>query len=73
LMQAENKIASTWQSSPDYQKAQAQSKKMPPIEAQRYMQQAFTQYRGNMLPSLLATEGGGANIPSFADAMKAME
>jgi len=73
LMQAENKIASTWQSSPDYQKAQAQSKNMAPIEAQRYMQQAFTQYRGNMLPSLLATEGGGANVSSFTDLMKAME
>jgi len=73
LLQAENKIASTWQSSPDYQKAQAQSKKMPPVEAQVFMQQAFMQYKGNMLPSLLAGQGGGANIPSFADAMKAME
>ena len=72
LMQAENKIASTWQSSPDYQKAQAQSKKMPPIEAQRYMQEAFTQYRGNMLPSLLATEGGGG-VPYYGDIYKATE
>ena len=71
LLQAENKIASTWQSSPDYQKAQAQSSKMPPVQAQIFMQQAFTQYRGNMLPSLMG--GSDAGIPSFADAMKAME
>lgn len=72
LMQAENKIASTWQSSPDYQKAQAQSKNMPPIEAQRYMQQAFIQYKGNMLPSLLATEGSGG-VPYYGDIYKATE
>ena len=71
LLQAENKIASTWQSSPDYQKAQAQSSKMPPVQAQIFMRQAFTQYRGNMLPSLMG--GSDAGIPSFADAMKAME
>ena len=71
LLQAENKIASTWQSSPDYRKAQAQSSKMPPVQAQIFMQQAFTQYRGNMLPSLMG--GSDAGIPSFADAMKAME
>ena len=71
LVQAENKAASTWQTSPDYQKAQAQAKKMPPIEAQRFMQNSWLQYKENMLPSLMG--GGGANIPSFADAMKAME
>lgn len=73
LVQAENKAASTWQSSPDYQKAQAQAKKMAPIEAQRFMQQSWLQYKDNMLPSLMGGQGGGANIPSFADAMKAME
>jgi len=71
LVQAENKAASTWQTSPQYQQAQAQSKKMPPIEAQRFMQNSWLQYKENMLPSLMG--GGGANIPSFADAMKAME
>jgi hypothetical protein len=71
LVQAENKAASTWQSSPQYQQAQAQAKKMAPIEAQRFMQNSWLQYKENMLPSLMG--GGGANIPSFADAMKAME
>jgi hypothetical protein len=73
LVQAENKVASTWQTSPDYRKAQEQSKKMPPIEAQKFMQQAFIQYKGNMLPSLLAGQGGGASVPSFSDMYKAME
>jgi len=72
LLGAENKIASTWQSSPDYQKAQAQASKLPPVQAQVFMQQAFTQYRGNMLPSLLATEGGGG-VPYYGDIYKATE
>ena len=71
LMQAENKIASTWQTSPDYQKAQAQSSKMPPVQAQIFMQQAFTQYKGNMLPSLMG--GSDAGIPTFSDMYKATE
>ena len=71
LMQAENKIASTWQTSPDYQKAQAQSSKMPPVQAQIFMQQAFTQYKGNMLPSLMG--GSDAGIPTFSDMFKATE
>jgi hypothetical protein len=71
LVQAENKAASTWQSSPQYQQAQAQAKKMAPIEAQRFMQNSWLQYKENMLPSLMG--GGGANIPSFNDMYKATE
>jgi hypothetical protein len=73
LLQAETKAASTWQSSPDYQKAQTQSKKMAPIEAQKFMYQEWLRYKDNMLPSLLAGQGGGANIPTWAEAMKAVE
>ena len=71
LVQAENKAASTWQSSPQYQQAQAQAKKMPSYEAQRFMQNSWLQYKDNMLPSLMG--GGGANIPSFNDMYKATE
>jgi hypothetical protein len=73
LLQAETKAASAWQSSPQFQEAQAKAKKMAPIEGQRFMQQSWLQYKDNMLPSLIGSQGGGANIPSFADAMKAVE
>lgn len=73
LTQAEAKAASTWESSSAYRTAQQQASKMPPIEAQRFMQQKWLEYRGNMLPSLFATEGGGANVPSFSDLYKATE
>jgi hypothetical protein len=73
LTQAEAKAASTWESSSAYRTAQQQASKMPPIEGQRFIQQKWLEYRGNMLPSLLATEGGGANVPSFSDLYKATE
>ena len=73
LTQAEAKAASTWESSSAYRTAQQQASKMPPVEAQRFMQQKWLEYRGNMLPSLFATEGGGANVPSFSDLYKATE
>jgi hypothetical protein len=44
---------------------------MPPIEAQRFMQNSWLQYKENMLPSLMG--GGGANIPSFSEMYKATE
>jgi hypothetical protein len=70
---AENKAASTWQSSPEYRTAQQQAAKMPPIEAQRFIQNSWLQYKENMLPSLMGGQGGGANIPSFNDLYKATE
>jgi hypothetical protein len=72
LVQAETKAASAWQGSPEYRVVQQQAAKMPPLEAQRFMQQEWLKYKDNMLPSLMGG-GGGANIPSFADAMKAVE
>jgi hypothetical protein len=53
LAQAEIKAASAWQGSPQFQQAQAQAKKMAPIEAQRFMQNSWLQYKDNMLPSLI--------------------
>jgi hypothetical protein len=73
LATAEQKAYTAFQTSPQFQQAQAQAKKMAPIEAQRFMQQEWLKYSANAMPSLLAGQGGGANIPSFADAMKAME
>lgn len=73
LAQAEIKASTAWQSSPDYRIAQEKAKKMPPIEAQRFMQQSWLQYKDNMLPSLMGGQGGGANIPSFSDLYKATE
>lgn len=73
LAQAEIKASTAWQSSPDYRTAQEKAKKMPPIEAQRFMQQSWLQYKDNMLPSLMGGQGGGANIPSFSDLYKATE
>ena len=73
LATAEQKAYTAFQTSPQFQEAQAKAKKMAPIEAQRFMQQEWTKYSANAMPSLLAGQGGGANIPSFADAMKAME
>jgi type II secretory pathway pseudopilin PulG len=73
LLQAENKAASTWQSSPDYREAQAQASKMAPTEAQRFMQNSWLQYKENMLPSLMGGQGGSANVPSFSDLYKATE
>jgi len=67
LVIAENKAASTWQTSQDYQQAKTQASKMPPIEAQRFMQNSWLQYKENMLPSLMGGQGGGANIPTFND------
>jgi len=71
LTQAEIKAASTWQSSPDYQKAQAQAQKMAPVQAQEHMQREWLKYKGNMLPSLMG--GSDAGIPSFSDLYKATE
>jgi hypothetical protein len=73
LATAEQKAYTAFQTSPQFQEAQAKAKKMAPIEAQRFMQQEWMKYSANAMPSLLAGQGGGANIPSFADAMKAME
>ena len=73
LATAEQKAYTAFQTSPQFQEAQAKAKKMAPIEAQRFMQQEWLKYSANAMPSLLAGQGGGANIPSFADAMKAME
>jgi len=73
LANVEQKAYAAFQASSDYRIAQEKAKKMPPIEAQRYMQQEWTKYSANAMPSLLAAEGGGANIPSFADLMKAEE
>jgi len=73
LAKVELKAYADFQASSDYRIAQEKAKKMPPIEAQRYMQQEWTKYSANAMPSLLAAEGGGANIPSFADLMKAEE
>jgi hypothetical protein len=72
LVQAEIKAASAWQSSSDYRTAQEKAKKMAPVEAQKFMQQSWLQYKGNMLPSLLAPEGGGG-IPYYGDIYKAVE
>jgi hypothetical protein len=73
LLQAETKAAATWQGSPDYRTAQQQASKMPPIEAQKFMYQEWLRYKDNMLPSLMSGQGGGANIPTWAEAMKAVE
>ena len=73
LANVEQKAYAAFQTSSDYRTAQEKAKKMPPIEAQRYMQQEWTRYSANAMPSLLAAEGGGANVSSFTDLMKAME
>lgn len=73
LATAEQKAYTAFQTSPDYRTAQEKAKKMAPIEAQRYMQQEWTKYSANAMPSLLAGQGGGANVSSFTDLMKAME
>jgi len=74
LAKVELKAYADFQTSSDYRIAQEKAKKMPPIEAQRYMQQEWTKYSANAMPSLLAAEGGGGvSVPSFEDAMKAME
>jgi len=74
LAKVEQKAYADFQTSSDYRIAQEKAKKMPPIEAQRYMQQEWTKYSANAMPSLLAAEGGGGvSVPSFADLMKAEE
>jgi len=73
LANVEQKAYAAFQTSPQFQQAQAQAKKMAPIEAQRFMQQEWTKYSANAVPSLFAAEGGGANVSSFTDLMKAME
>jgi hypothetical protein len=73
LATAETKAAAAWQTSPQFQQAQMQAKKMAPIEAQRFMQQEWLKYSANAVPSLFAGQGGGASIPSFNDLYKAME
>jgi hypothetical protein len=73
LANVEQKAYAAFQTSSDYRVAQEKAKKMPPIEAQRYMQQEWTRYSANAMPSLLAAEGGGVSVPSFADLMKAEE
>ena len=73
LANVEQNAYAAFQTSSDYRTAQEKAKKMPPIEAQRYMQQEWTRYSANAMPSLLAAEGGGANVSSFTDLMKAME
>ena len=73
LANVEQKAYAAFQTSSDYRTAQEKAKKMPPIEAQRYMQQEWTRYSANAMPSLLAAEGGGVSVPSFADLMKAEE
>ena len=73
LANVERQAYAAFQTSPQFRQAQEQAKKMPPIEAQRFMQQEWTKYSANAMPSLLAAEGGGANVSSFTDLMKAME
>jgi len=73
LATAEQKAYTAFQTSPQFQQAQAQAKKMAPIEAQRFMQQEWMKYSANAMPSLLAGQGGGASIPSFNDLYKATE
>ena len=71
MTQAESKAATAWQSSPQFRTAQQQASKMAPIEAQRFLQQSWLQYKDNMLPSLMS--GSDVGIPSFSDLNKAME
>jgi hypothetical protein len=71
MAQAETKAASAWQSSPQYRTVQQQAAKMAPIEAQRFMQQSWLQYKDNMLPSLMGSSDMG--IPSFNEMYKATE
>jgi hypothetical protein len=73
LATAEQKAYTAFQTSPQFQEAQAKAKKMAPIEAQRFMQQEWLKYSANAMPSLLAGQGGGASIPSFNDLYKATE
>jgi hypothetical protein len=73
LATAEQKAYTAFQTSPQFQEAQAKAKKMAPIEAQRFMQQEWMKYSANAMPSLLAGQGGGASIPSFNDLYKATE
>jgi hypothetical protein len=73
LATAEQKAYAAFQGSSDYRIAQEKAKKMPSHEAQRYMQQEWLKYSENAMPSLLAGQGGGANIPTFSDLYKATE
>jgi hypothetical protein len=73
LATAEQKAYAAFQTSPQFQQAQAQAKKMPPIEAQRFMQQEWLKYSENAMPSLMGGQGSGANIPTFSDLYKATE
>jgi hypothetical protein len=73
LATAEQKAYAAFQTSPQFQQAQAQAKKMPPIEAQRFMQQEWLKYSENAMPSLMGGQGSGANIPTFNDLYKATE
>jgi hypothetical protein len=71
MTQAESKAATAWQSSPQFRTVQQQAAKMAPIEAQRFMQQSWLQYKDNMLPSLMGSSDMG--IPSFNEMYKATE
>jgi hypothetical protein len=73
LATAEQKAYAAFQGSSDYRIAQEKAKKMPSHEAQRFMQQEWLKYSENAMPSLLAGQGGGANIPTFSDLYKATE
>jgi hypothetical protein len=73
LANAERQAYAAFQTSPQFQQAQMQAKKMAPIEAQRFMEQEWLKYSANAVPSLFAGQGGGANVPTWAEAMKAME
>jgi hypothetical protein len=73
LANVERQAYAAFQTSQQFRQAQERAKKMPPIEAERFMQQEWTKYSANATPSLLAAEGGGANVSSFTDLMKAME
>jgi hypothetical protein len=73
LAMVEQKAYAAFQTSPQFQQAQAQAKKMAPIEAQRFMQQEWLKYSENAMPSLMGGQGSGANVPSFTDLMKATE
>lgn len=62
LAAAESKAFATWQSSPLFRQAQEQAKKMPPLDAQRFLQQEWLKYRANALPSLMP-QGAGTSLP----------
>jgi len=73
LANVERQAYAAFETSQQFRQAQEQAKKMAPTEAQRFMQQEWTKYSANAMPSLLAGQGGGANVPSFTELMKAME